>query len=144
MAVIPFYPPGIDVDVVILLVTFFLTVLVDLTVAIEIGVVLAALLFMKRMADNAPKEIIGATNMDSDVLENYKDLTEGCIYEISGPFFFGSAKTYCETIRNLGVNYEVLIIRMRHVPFVDSTGLKNLRETILQLKNEVRISFCQG
>ena len=124
-------------DVVILLVTFFLTVLVDLTVAIEIGVVLAALLFMKRMADNAPKEIIGATNMDSDVLENYKDLPKGLgIYEISGPFFFGSAKTYCETIRNLGVNYEVLIIRMRHVPFVDSTGLKNLRETILQLKNE--------
>ena len=124
-------------DVVILLVTFFLTVLVDLTVAIEIGVVLAALLFMKRMADNAPKEIIGATNMDSDVLENYKNLPKGLgIYEVSGPFFFGSAKTYCETIRNLGVNYEVLIIRMRHVPFVDSTGLKNLRETILQLKNE--------
>ena len=76
-------------------------------------------------------------NEFSDVLENYKDLPKGLgIYEISGPFFFGSAKTYCETIRNLGVNYEVLIIRMRHVPFVDSTGLKNLRETILQLKNE--------
>ncbi|WP_065218632.1 MULTISPECIES: SulP family inorganic anion transporter [Butyricimonas] len=121
-------------DVVILLVTFFLTVLVDLTVAIEIGVVLAALLFMKRMADNAPKEIIGATNLDQDISENYKDLPKGLgIYEISGPFFFGSAKTYCETIRNLGVNYNVLIIRMRHVPFVDSTGLKNLQETILQL-----------
>jgi len=76
-------------------------------------------------------------NEFSDVLENYKNLPKGLgIYEISGPFFFGSAKTYCETIRNLGVNYEVLIIRMRHVPFVDSTGLKNLRETILQLKNE--------
>ncbi|MCB6972798.1 MULTISPECIES: SulP family inorganic anion transporter [Butyricimonas] len=124
-------------DVVILLVTFFLTVLVDLTVAIEIGVVLAALLFMKRMADNAPKEITGATNLDQDISENYKDLPKGLgIYEISGPFFFGSAKTYCETIRNLGVNYSVLIIRMRHVPFVDSTGLKNLRETILQLTKE--------
>ena len=124
-------------DVVILLVTFFLTVLVDLTVAIEIGVVLAALLFMKRMADNAPKEITGATNLDQDISENYKDLPKGLgIYEISGPFFFGSAKTYCETIRNLGVNYSVLIIRMRHVPFVDSTGLKNLKETILQLTKE--------
>lgn len=124
-------------DVVILLVTFFLTVLVDLTVAIEIGVVLAALLFMKRMADNAPKEIIGATNLDQDISENYKDLPKGLgIYEISGPFFFGSAKTYCETIRNLGVNYSVLIIRMRHVPFVDSTGLKNLKETIHQLTKE--------
>ena len=76
-------------------------------------------------------------NEFSDVLENYKNLPKGLgIYEVSGPFFFGSAKTYCETIRNLGVNYEVLIIRMRHVPFVDSTGLKNLKETILQLKNE--------
>ena len=124
-------------DIVILLVTFFLTVLVDLTVAIEIGVVLAALLFMKRMADNAPKEIIGKTNLDQDIIENYKDLPKGLgIYEISGPFFFGSAKTYCETIRNLGVNYDVLIIRMRHVPFVDSTALKNLKETVLQLTNE--------
>lgn len=124
-------------DVVILLVTFFLTVLLDLTVAIEIGVVLAALLFMKRMADNAPKEITGTTNLDSDVLENYQNLPAGLgIYEISGPFFFGSAKTYCETIRNLGVNYKVLIIRMRHVPFVDATALKNLTETIRQLKKE--------
>ena len=57
-------------------------------------------------------------------------------FELIQQDFFGSAKTYCETIRNLGVNYDVLIIRMRHVPFVDSTGLKNLRETILQLKNE--------
>lgn len=128
-------------DIVILLVTFFLTVLVDLTVAIEIGVVLAALLFMKRMADNAPKEIIGKTNLDQDIIENYKDLPKGLgIYEISGPFFFGSAKTYCETIRNLGVNYDVLIIRMRHVPFVDSTALKNLKETVLQLtKENIRI-----
>ncbi len=120
-------------DVAILLVTFFLTVLVDLTVAIEIGVVLAALLFMKRMADNAPNLI---KTVDEDVLENYKGLPSRLgIYEISGPFFFGSAKTYCETIRNLGVSYSVFIIRMRHVPFVDSTGLKNLAETIRQLQH---------
>ncbi|WP_294140760.1 SulP family inorganic anion transporter [uncultured Sanguibacteroides sp.] len=124
-------------DIVILLVTFFLTVLVDLTVAIEIGVVLAALLFMKRMADNAPKDITGTGNMDQDVLENYKDIPSAVgIYEISGPFFFGSAKTYCETIRMMGVRYQVLIIRMRHVPFVDTTALKNLTETISQLTKE--------
>ena len=124
-------------DIVILLVTFFLTVLVDLTVAIEIGVVLAALLFMKRMADNAPRDITGTGNMDLDVLENYKDIPSGVgIYEISGPFFFGSAKTYCETIRMMGVRYQVLIIRMRHVPFVDTTALKNLTETISQLTKE--------
>ena len=122
-------------DVVILLVTFFLTVLVDLTVAIEIGVVLAALLFMKRMADNAPKVIPAQGNVDQDILTMYKNIppTIG-VYEISGPFFFGSAKTYSETIRTMGVRYKVLIIRMRHVPFVDATGVKNLRETILQLQ----------
>ena len=123
-------------DVIILLVTFFLTVLVDLTVAIEIGVVLAALMFMKRMADNAPNEIISGNNVDQDLLDNYKDIPSTIgIYEISGPFFFGSAKTYCETIRNMGIKYKALIIRMRHVPFVDQTALKNLRETILQLQN---------
>ncbi|MDR2414162.1 MAG: STAS domain-containing protein [Odoribacteraceae bacterium] len=122
-------------DVVILLVTFFLTVLVDLTVAIEIGVVLAAVLFMKRMADNAPKVIPAQGNVDQDILTMYKNIppTIG-IYEISGPFFFGSAKTYSETIRTMGVRYKVLIIRMRHVPFIDATGVKNLRETILQLQ----------
>jgi SulP family sulfate permease len=122
-------------DVVILLVTFLLTVLVDLTVAIEIGVVLAAILFMKRMADNAPKVIPAQGNIDQDILTMYKNIppTIG-IYEISGPFFFGSAKTYSETIRTMGVRYKVLIIRMRHVPFVDATGIKNLREAILQLQ----------
>ncbi|MDR1274211.1 MAG: STAS domain-containing protein [Odoribacteraceae bacterium] len=122
-------------DVVILLVTFLLTVLVDLTVAIEIGVVLAAVLFMKRMADNAPKVIPAQGNVDQDILTMYKNIPSTIgIYEISGPFFFGSAKTYSETIRTMGVKYKVLIIRMRHVPFVDATGIKNLREAILQLQ----------
>lgn len=122
-------------DIVILLVTFFLTVLVDLTVAIEIGVVLAALLFMKRMADNAPKEIMSGSNVDQDILDNYSEIPKTIgIYEISGPFFFGSAKSYCETIRVMGVSYKVLIIRMRHVPFVDTTAIKNLRDTIMQLR----------
>lgn len=122
-------------DLAILLTTFFLTVLVDLTVAIEIGVLLAALLFMKRVSDNAPKDILSGSNVDSDVLDHYRDVPSSIgIYEISGPFFFGSAKTYCETLRTVGVNYKVLIIRMRHVPFVDATALKNLNETINQLQ----------
>ncbi len=122
-------------DVIILLTTFFLTVLVDITVAIEIGVVLASLMFMKRMADNAPKEIKLGSHVDQDVIDNYRDIPDSVgIYEISGPFFFGSAGTYCQTIRNMGIKYKVLIIRMRHVPFVDTTALKNLRETIHQLQ----------
>jgi len=115
-------------DVVVLLSTFLLTVLVDITVAIEVGVVLSALLFMKRMAD------IGGTvpdSIDSDLIDNYSDLPENIsIYEIAGPLFFASAKEYAETIKKIGFRCKVMIIRMRHVPFVDSTGLKNFKEVI--------------
>ncbi|MCJ7764601.1 MAG: SulP family inorganic anion transporter, partial [Thiovulaceae bacterium] len=119
-------------DIIILLSTFFLTVLVDLTIAIEVGVVLSALLFMKRMADIGVKTQAG---LDSDILEDYTDLPEGIsIYEISGPLFFGSAKQYAQTIEELGFKSEILIIRMRHVPFIDSTGLKNLQGLIKTLQ----------
>ena len=116
-------------DIIVLLSTFFLTVLVDLTIAIEVGVVLSALLFMKRMADINTNGI--SENIDSDLIDNYSDIPqEISIYEISGPMFFASAKTYSETLTEIGVKSKVLIIRMRHVPFVDSTGIHNLKEAI--------------
>lgn len=112
----------------VLLSTFFLTVLVDLTIAIEIGVVLSAILFMKRMGD------LGKTipsRIDSDVIDDYSDVPAGIgIYEISGPLFFASAKQYCEVLKSIGLRKKVIIIRMRHVPFVDSTGLHNLKDTL--------------
>jgi len=115
-------------DIIILLTTFFLTVLVDLTVAIEIGVVLSALLFMKRMADISKKI---PSEIDSDIIEDYSKLPEEIgIYEISGPLFFASAKQYCEVLKSNGVKNEILIIRMRHVPFVDNTGINNLKGAI--------------
>ncbi|QGY42913.1 STAS domain-containing protein [Maribellus comscasis] len=120
-------------DILILLSTFFLTVLVDLTVAIEVGVVLSALLFMKRMADLS-KTI--PVVVDSDVIEDYSTLPrEIGIYEISGPLFFASAKQYCEVLKSTGLKSKIIIIRMRHVPFVDSTGLQNLTQTLKILKN---------
>lgn len=122
---------GSGFDILILLVTFFLTVLVDLTYAIEIGVVLSALLFMKRMADSGNQM---GNEIDSDILENYGSLPNGlAIYEISGPFFFASAKQYSSTLKTIGQKSEVLIIRMRHVPFIDSTGLHNLKSVIKEL-----------
>jgi SulP family sulfate permease len=122
---------GSGFDILILLVTFFLTVLVDLTYAIQIGIVLSALLFMKRMADAGTKTEM---EIDSDVLENYGALPEGlAIYEISGPFFFASAKQYSATLKSIGQQSKVLIIRMRHVPFIDSTGLHNLKDVIKDL-----------
>jgi SulP family sulfate permease len=133
---------GSPFDIVVLLSTFFLTVLVDLTIAIEVGVVLASLLFMKRMAD------IGAVipeEIDSDSIENYANLPEGiAVYEIGGPLFFASAKQYAETIKNIGFSSKILIIRMRHVPFIDSTAIHNLKETLRTLKNAGVIIVMSG
>ncbi len=120
-------------DIIVLLTTFFLTILFDLTVAIEIGVVLSAVLFMKRMSDISEKRI---TNIiDTDLIEDYKNIPKGiAVYEISGPLFFASAKTYSEVIEEVGIKSNVLIIRMRHVSFIDQTGLHNLKETLKILK----------
>jgi SulP family sulfate permease len=116
-------------DIIVLLTTFFLTVLVNLTIAIEVGVVLSALLFMRRMAGINDSNIM--KTIDSDLIEDYSKIPKGIsIYEISGPLFFASAKKYSETIIEVGIKSKILIIRMRHVPFVDSTGVKNLIETI--------------
>ena len=133
---------GSAFDILILLVTFFLTVLVDLTFAIEIGIVLSALLFMKRMADAGTNPEF---DVDSDVLENYSDLPKELgIYEISGPFFFASAKQYSSTLKQIGLKSEVLIIRMRHVPFIDSTGLHNLKDVLRQIQNSGTTVFLSG
>jgi sulfate permease, SulP family len=120
-------------DILVLLTTFFLTVLVDLTVAIEVGVVLSAILFMKRMADMG-KTI--PTRIDSDVIEDYSKVAKGIgIYEISGPLFFASAKEYCEVLKSVGFENKMIIIRMRHVPFVDATGLHNFKGALKILKD---------
>ncbi len=116
-------------DIIVLLSTFFLTILVDLTVAIEVGVVLSALLFMKRMSDISEKRIDNI--VDTDLIEDYSQIPNGIsIYEISGPLFFASAKRYSEIIEEIGIKSEVLIIRMRHVSFIDNTGLHNLEDTL--------------
>ncbi|PVX52013.1 SulP family sulfate permease [Balneicella halophila] len=122
-------------DSIILLTTFVLTVWVDLTVAIQVGVVLSALLFMKRMADMSDKNIDNP--VDRDVLEDYSLVPKYInIYEISGPLFFASARRYAEIIEDLGMKSKILIIRMRHVPFVDLTGIKNFKDTIESLRDE--------
>ncbi|HUH42412.1 MAG TPA: SulP family inorganic anion transporter [Sulfurimonas sp.] len=129
---------GSSFDVIILLSTFLLTVFVDLTIAIQIGIVLSSLLFMKKMADISTKSTY---QVDSDVLEDYSEVPQGIsIYEISGPLFFASAKQYSEIIQDIGLNSKIIIIRMRHVPFVDSTALHNLQQMIKILqKSNVKI-----
>ncbi|WP_461643364.1 SulP family inorganic anion transporter [Labilibaculum euxinus] len=124
---------GSRFDIIVLLTTFFLTVLVDLTIAIEMGIVLASLIFMYRMS-----KINGVIQheSDSDEIQNYNQIPKKIeIYEISGPFFFAAAKRYQETLRNLKSSTSVLIIRMRHVPFMDTTGVRNFTEIIKNLEN---------
>ena len=123
-------------DVAVLLITFFLTVIVDLTVAIEIGVLLAIVLFVRRVMQtshiNLQDGTVAATeDPEQAAMENTDrlDIPAGVeVYEIDGPFFFGLASRFeeLEKMKKPGVT-KVRIIRMRRVPFIDSTGVNNLR-----------------
>ena len=134
---------GSAFDIIILLTTFTLTVLVDLTVAIQIGVVLSAFLFMKRMTDTGQAAILKEN--ESEMIENYGHVPKGIeIYEISGPFFFGAAKHYGEVLKGHASSTKVLIIRMRHVPFIDATGVHNFREAIKVLHSKNKRIILSG
>jgi SulP family sulfate permease len=124
-------------DVIVLLATFTLTVLVDLTVAIEVGMVLAAFLFIRRMAEVT--NISSVTRELEDDLEETSDpsavstrrIPKGVeVYEINGPFFFGAAETFKDTIARIAGKPRVLIIRMRHVLSLDSTGMHALKDVV--------------
>jgi len=127
-------------DVAVLLTTFFLTVAVDLTVAIEIGMVLSAFLFMHRMSEvtavNAVTQQLAREKRDDEVDVPLSQLTPRSVpagvevFEISGAFFFGAAEAFKETLRTIGGKPKVLIIRMRDVSLLDSTGLRALRDVV--------------
>lgn len=126
-------------DVSVLLITFFLTVIVDLTVAIEVGLLLAVVLFVRRVMKTSSISIANSDKIcvreNDEVLSPEDtpmlDIPEGvAVYEISGPFFFGLANRFEEFDEKKGENVKVRIIRMRHVPFMDSTGVNNLRNLI--------------
>lgn len=116
-------------DTVILLVTFLLTVLTDLTVAIGVGMLLAIALLFRRILDVSSVEQIGVGEItDEPLAEEYLELPSGVeVYEIEGPFFFGIANKFEEVMVTVHDHPEVRIIRMRRVPFIDSTGLYNLQ-----------------
>ena len=119
-------------DVSVLLITFFLTVIFDLTIAIEWGLVLACVLFMRRVMETTEISVIKDEidpNKESDleVHEEHLIIPEGVeVYEINGPYFFGIATKFEEIMANMGDLPKVRIIRMRKVPFIDSTGVHNL------------------
>jgi SulP family sulfate permease len=125
-------------DVIVLLATFLLTVLVDLTVAIEVGMVLAAFLFMRRMADvTEVKAVDVGPDEEGDVYSSdpnavsRRSVPKGVeVYEINGPFFFGAAERFKDTLARVAQKPKVLIIRMRYVPAIDSTGMHALKDLV--------------
>jgi sulfate permease, SulP family len=136
-------------DVAVLLTTFFLTVLVDLTVAIEVGIVLAALLFMRRMAEVTNVSAISGDADDAgDVYvtdtnaARRREIPKGVeVYEINGPFFFGAAEQFKDTLGRVARKPKVLIIRMRNVPAMDSTGMRALADVVRRSRKDGTLVF---
>jgi sulfate permease, SulP family len=126
-------------DTIIMISVFLLTVFIDLTIAIEIGMVLAAFLFMRRMA--LISDIKPITNqMNDQIDESGLSLNEDInkeiqVYEVNGPLFFGAAHHFREIMLQMNTKPKVLVIRMRNVPVIDETGLYNLKEFIKKNKN---------
>jgi sulfate permease, SulP family len=130
-------------DVLVLLMSFGLTVLVDLTVAIEVGVVMAALLFMHRMADLTNVSFIEEDDENGKPHE-YDGVPEGVeIFEINGPFFFGAADKFRDTLAMIKPLPQVLILRMSAVPAVDATAVAALEHLMDAAKADgTRIIFA--
>lgn len=128
-------------DVLVLLTTFFLTVIFDLTIAIQIGLLIAAVLFIKRVMDTSGIKIIGNEIRRTEDPENLDIEREEIpneieIFQIDGPFFFGVANAFDEISYETKFRPKVRIIRMRKVPFIDSTGLKNLASLCIKSEKE--------
>ncbi len=130
-------------DVTVLLLTFILTIIFDLTIAIEFGLICACLLFMRRMAETTDVHAV----LDEIDLNDDADMERGNlehltipngveVYEINGPYFFGAGNRFEDIMARYGSHPKVRIIRMRKVPFIDSTGLHNLENMCLMSQKE--------
>jgi len=128
-------------DVAVLVTTFLLTVFFDLTIAIEIGLLLAMLLLLKRLSETSTisifKHDVSLTDSEDHEHEEQLHLPQGVeVYEIEGPFFFGIASKFDEVTQVVGKKPKVRIIRMRKVPFIDSSGIHNLETLLRNAKKE--------
>ena len=127
-------------DATVLLTTFFLTVLFDLTIAIEIGMVLAAFLFMRKMiqvSNVSPFLKEGGDNGYDDKSINRYEIPAGVeVFELSGPLFFGAAYKFKDAIRVIEKKPKVLIVRMRHVPVIDATGIHTIKDVLRMCRND--------
>lgn len=137
-------------DVLVLLATFTLTVLADLTVAVQVGMVLAAFLFMRRMAEvtdiRAVREGMGDETADSLLFQQREGgIPKGVqIYAVDGPFFFGAADRFREALEQTSEKPKVLVLVLRRVPTIDSTALQALRHVIRRMKQQGTEIFLVG
>lgn len=131
-------------DAVILGITFILTVLVDLTIAIEIGMVLAMFLFMQNMSKYTQVEMLPPQGVDDEQAEETDPLAvshfqvpKGIeVYEINGPLFFGATFKFRDAISQIERPPAVLILRMRNVPYIDASGIRSLQEVLREMKHQ--------
>jgi SulP family sulfate permease len=132
---------GSGSDIAVLLTTFLLTVLVDLTAAIEIGMVLAAFLFLRKMIQTTGvNKLTGqaedaGNDSDKDLFSGYNIPKGVQVFEITGPLFFGAAYKFRDAIRVIEKTPAILIIRMRQVPIIDATGIKTIEEVYRESKH---------
>ncbi|HCR49733.1 MAG TPA: sodium-independent anion transporter [Bacteroidetes bacterium] len=132
-------------DAVVLVVTFLLTVLLDLTVAIEVGMVLAAFLFMTRMSQLSHVDLVKDLKLreqESESVVHPMDLSNFIVpkgirvFEVSGPMFFGAAYKFQEEIKHLETPPPILILRMRYVPMIDATGLRAVEDVYREVTSQ--------
>ncbi len=137
-------------DILVLLTTFLLTIFADLTIAIQFGVVMSAFLFMKRMADVTDSNFLGRDYYHEDeelILSGIRSEEipkEMEIFEVNGPFFFGTATLFKDVLHQVKVNPKVLILRMRKVPAIDATGLSALEWIIDAARKEGSLLIISG
>lgn len=130
----------------VLLITFVLTVFADLVLAVNVGVILAALLFMKRMAGTVKVEGLSAAELQRELaLDPQTRVPAGVmVYSVDGPFFFGAAETFERTLHSIGADVQVVILRLGRVPFIDATGINTLREMAKLFKRRgISMLICE-
>ena len=134
-------------DVAILLITFVLTVFTDLVVAVNIGVILAMLQFLRRMASSVQTQQLTDKDLEMELVYHGKlTLPPGVlVYAIEGPFFFGAVENFERVLAQTNTTSRILVIRLRRVPFMDITGLQTLEEVIQKLvKRGVTVILCDA
>lgn len=134
-------------DVAILLITFFLTVLVDLIVAVNIGVILATLQFVRRMSSSVEVLQLTEAHLERELNgQGLQKLPPGVLaYAIEGPFFFGAVENFERVLLETHTDPRILVLRLRRVPFMDITGLQTLEEVIQRMtRRGVRVILCEA